>query len=248
MKIIEVCEGYSSVGVIKKYQDKHNIDNLIIPLALFLSIGDIKNNREEFLRKICPEIDFKSSNEEFLNELFKNIDKDTNVRIWSSKKNDDDYLLVLYLCNILKDKCDNISVIYTSDYNEYAISLNAVDYKEIKNLLDYEKILTKEEIEQFSKEWINLENINSQMRILENGIVTNKNYSDYDNIILSKLENIGESTIANLIGNLMVDFTINDAGDLVYLFLIDRLIENKKIVISKKGERHFVDIIKINCI
>lgn len=248
MKIIEVCEGYSSAGAIKRYQNEHNINNLIIPLALFLSIGDIKNNREKFLKKLYPEIDFKSSNEDFLNELFNNIDADTKIRIWSSKKNDDDYLLVLYICNLLKDKCYNISVIYTSDYNEYADTLGAIDYKEVKGLLKYEKTLSKMEIEKFSNEWINLVDANSELRVLKNEKIENKKYSDYDDIILNHLKELGECTIANLVARLMINFTINSSSDVVYLYLIDRLIESKKIIITKNGERHFVDTIKINCI
>jgi len=248
LKIIEICEGYSCAGVIKRYQNENNINNLIIPFALFLSIGDIKNNREEFLKKLYPEIDFKSSNEEFLNELLNNIDENTKIRIWSSKKNDDDYLLVLYICYLLKDKCTNISVIYTSDYNEYTYTLGAMDYKEVEDLLKYEKSLTQEEIACLSDEWNSLVDVNSELRVIENDKMENKKYSDYDEIILDTLKDLEECTIANLVGRLMINFTINSTSDSVYLYLIDRLIENKKIKITKKGERHFVDIIKINCI
>jgi len=242
MKIVEVCEGHSSAGVIKRYQDEENKNNIIIPFSLFLSIGDIKNNRLKFLEEFCHEINFYKENS--LKKLLCNIDESTHVRIWSSKKNADDYLLLLYLCNYLKDKCTNISVIYTSDYNEYACSLNSIDYKEVNELLKYEHKLSESEIDNLSNKWICLVNTNSELRVLENGEILNRKYSDYDNIILNKLTKLGKCKISDLIASLMIDFVINDAGDLIYTYLIDRLIDNNKIKIISKGERHFVDIIE----
>jgi len=242
LKTIELCGSYAAVGVIKQYQEQENINNVIIPFNLVLQIGDIKNNREEFLKEFAPDINFCI--EESLTTLSNNIDKNTKVRIWSSKKNDDDYLLLLYLCNYLKDKCSNISVIYTSDYSDYAWSLDAMDYKEVYELLKYERDLSKIEIEKLSNNWSKLVNQNSELRIMENDEIQNKKYSDYDQIIIDNLKNLGQCKICNLIARLMLTFVINNSSDLVYLYLIDRLIKNNKIKIISKGERHFVDIIE----
>lgn len=62
-----------------------------------------------------------------------NVKSDTKVRIWSSKKNDDDYMLLLFLCNFLKDQTNKISVIFSSDYKG-VWSINALDYKKIETL------------------------------------------------------------------------------------------------------------------
>lgn len=243
LETIEVCEGYSCAGVIKRYQAEEDINNRIIPFSLFLSIGDIKNNRIEFLKKFCSEVDFYKENS--LKTLLRNINENTHIRIWSSKKDDDDYLLVLYLCYHLKDKCTNISVIYTSDYAEHVWSLNSIDYSEVYKLLKYENKLSKAEINDLSNKWMDLVDTNSELRVIENGKVLNKKYSDYDDIILNNLTKLGKCKISNLIASLMVQFAINDAGDLVYMYLINRLIDNHKIKVISKGERHFTDIIEI---
>jgi len=245
LKIIEVCEGCSSAGIIKRYQEERKENNMIIAFSLFLSIGNIRRDREKFLSELCPEINFHNSNEEALKKLLINIDENTNVRIWSSKKNSDDYLLLMYLCNLLKDKCLNISVIYTDEYSEYAWSLNALDYKEIYELLKYEHKLSKLAIEELSKTWTKLVEENGDLRVVENGKVLNKTYADFDNIILNKLVEIGKCKICNLIASLMIEFVINDAGDLIYMYLIDRLIRCGKIKIIDEGDRHFTDIIEV---
>lgn len=174
-----------------------------------------------------------------------NINSDTKIRIWSSKKDDDDYMLLLFLCNFLKTKTNKISVIFCNDYNEYCWSLNALDYKEIGLLLKFEKELTEDEIQNFSNEWNDLVEINSELRIFEDGKVKNKKYSDYYDSILNILREKAACTISNLIADCMIKRVINDAGDLLYLFLIDQLIELNKIKIIKKGTKHFVDIIDL---
>lgn len=243
MKIIEVCEGYSSRNVIKKYLDEARKNNIIISFSLFLSIGDIKGNREHFLKNLCLEKQFCNTNEQ--NALLDTIDKDTVIRIWSSKTNADDYLLLLYLCNLLKDKCDNISVIYTSDNRKGAFDIGALDYKEIPNVLSLEHKLTKREINILSNKWLELVDVNSDLRIIDNGEIINKKYSDYDVIILTTLKELGECKFANLIAKLMFKSVINNANDLIYMYLIDRLIMNNKIKVIEKSDNHFKDIIKI---
>ena len=51
MKIIDICEGLTACGCLKHYYESNNIkDYIIFPLGMSLSIGDIKNNRIDFLR------------------------------------------------------------------------------------------------------------------------------------------------------------------------------------------------------
>lgn len=242
MKIIEVCESYSSTGVIKKYQIERNENNIRIALPMFLSIGDIKNDREKFLEKLCPKTNFYI--EESLKNLLNNITIDTKIRIWSSKKNADDYLLLLFLCNYLKDNCNNISVIYTSDYSDFTWSLKSMNSNEISKLLKYEHELSESEIKKLSDQWLELIGQNSELRVMENGKILNKKYSDYDNIILSCLKKLGKCRICDLVVSLMSDYVLNDVDDLIYMYLIQRLIKNNKIKIIEKGEREFVNIIK----
>lgn len=249
MKIIDICENFSALGCLKQYYEKNNIkDYMIYALEMYLSIGDIKNNRLDFLKKLhkkCFGYNYTYNYNEVLKEILNNITDDTIIRIWSSKKNDDDYMLLLFLCNFLKDKINTINVVFSSDYNELQYSINFLDYKKVNDVLKYEKTLSKDEIETYAKEWNKLVEINSELRTLENGKVKSKKYSDYYDIILSILKEITPCKIANLIGECMAKEVLNDASDLVYLTLIDQLIDLNRIKIIKQGTRHFIDTIDL---
>lgn len=245
MKTIDICEGFGACGCLKHYYESNNIkDYMIFPLGMSLAIGDIKNSRIDFLRKFYQDNNYDYT--KVLNEILNNITNDTIVRIWSSKNNDDDYMLLLFLCNFLKDKTSKINVVFANDYNEFLYSINASDYREIESILKFEKILSKDEIEAYAKEWNNLVEINSEIRTLENGEVKNKRYSDYYDIILSILKGSAPCKISILIAECMGNKVLNDASDLIYLTLIDQLIDLNKIKIVKKGARHFIDTIDLS--
>lgn len=244
MKIIEVCESYAAAGNITRYYRESGIKNhLIIPLAMHLSIGNIQDDRTEFLRILYQDKDFYYS--DALNKILTSLTDETEIRVWSSRKNDDDYMLLLFLCNLLKDKTNKIRVIFASDYNELIYSINAISYHELAEILKCEKLLSKDEIESFSNEWLHLVNINSELRVIENGIVKNKKYADYFDLLLNVLKRKSKCTIANLIADCIVKKIINDAGDLLYLLIIDRMIDLDKIKVIEKGTSHFTDIVQL---
>lgn len=244
MKVIDICDDYGGLGCLKKhYVDKGITDYNIYALGLNLSMGDLKGNREKLFKEWYEDEDFKYY--EFLDDVKEKIDEDTLIRIWSSKKNDNDYLMLLYTCNYLRDVTSNISVIFCNEYNEYVRSIAALDAKEIDRLLKYEHKLDKEEIDDYANMWNELVRANSELRILEDGVIKNKEYKDYYDIILSILEEKETSTIVNLVGECMAREIINDAGLILYGFLIDKLIKINKIMIIKKGERHFLDTIEV---
>ena len=245
MKTIDICEGFAACGCLKHYYESNNIkDYIIFPLGMSLSIGDIKNNRIDFLRRFYQDNNYDYT--ELLNEISNNITNDTIIRIWSSKKNDDEYMLLLFLCNFLKDKINTINVVFSSDYNELQYSINFLDYKKVNNVLKYEKTLSKDKIKAYAKEWNNLVEINSEIRTLEDGKVKNKKYSNYYDIILNILKERTPCKIGNLVGECMGKEILNDARDFVYLTLIDQLIDLNKIKIVKQGTRHFVDTIDLS--
>ena len=147
MRIIDVCEGSSTLD--RYYQENNINDYKIVCMGMVLSIGDIKNDHLSILRTLYGE-DIDDYNDS-INELLNNLNN-TKFRIWSSRKSDADYLLVLYLCNLLKDKSNCLSVIYTTDYDKYVDSIGALDYKEFEKILEYEKELSIEDINRFSHE------------------------------------------------------------------------------------------------
>ena len=150
-------------------------------------------------------------------------------------------MMLLFLCNFLKDNINTINVVFSSDYNELQYSINFLDYKKVNDVLKYEKTLSKDEIKAYAKEWNNLVEINSELRVLENGEVKSKKYSDYYDILLNILKGIAPCKIGNLIGECMAKEVLNDDRDFVYLTLIDQLMDLGKIKIIKQGARHFVD-------
>ena len=243
MKIIDVCEKPSGAGCLKQYYEANNIDDYkIIFVWQILTIGDIKYNRMDFLKN---EFQFEPDHN-WKEELFNNIDNNTKIRIWSSKASSSDYLLLPYLCNLLKDKCNNISVVYSTDYNKEAWSINFLSSREIKPILKYEKDLTKDEINNFSDEWEELVEANSELRILEDGKIVNKKYSDYDNLIINTLKGLGRCKYAVLLSNLLERNAINEIDDSIYFYLVNRLINKNKIKIVKHGDRELLNIIEVS--
>ena len=243
MKIIDVCESPSGFGCLKQYYKTNNInDYKIIFIWQILTIGDIKYNRMGFLKnefQFEPEHNWKE-------ELFNNIDNNTKIRIWSSKASSSDYLLLPYLCNLLKDKCNNISVVYSTDYNKEAWSINFLSSREIEPILKYEKDLSEEQINNFSNEWKKLVEANSELRILEDGKIVNKKYSDYDNLIINTLKELGRCKYAVLLSNFLERNAINEIDDSIYFYLVNRLISQNKIKIVKHGDSDLHNIIEVS--
>ena len=243
MKVIDVCDNFAGAGCLKRYYESINKkDYQVIPLGMFLSVGDIKGDRLSFLKEL---IDEEYDNSNFIEELISSVNENTIIRVFSSKKDNDSYLVLLYICNLLKGKVKGINVIFTNNYNEHSYSINVMDYKEIDSLLNYEKELTGDEMIKYSNQWEELVETNSELRLLENGKIINKKYSDYDSIILDKLSEIGQCKIADLVGKLMSESLIDTTESVVYYYLVDKLISNNKIKVVNKGERHHVDIIEI---
>jgi len=244
-KTIEICEGYGAAGVLKKAEEDN--DNIRIPFNLCLSIGDLKGLEDYercFLSLLGNEY-FEPDFKENINLIYNEIEKGSKIRIWTSHRSNDDYLLFLYMCDLLKDKVDFIYVVYSDEYNEHCWTLSCMDYLEVRQLFSKEHKLSKNEINEYAKKWQKIRQINSELRIVNDNEIQNLPFSHYDEEILSRLKQKGECTIASLVAELMGNLVINDMGDLEYLYLIDILIKKNKIKIIEKGERHFLDKIVI---
>ena len=134
---------------------------------------DLKNNSIYLF-----ENDFSMGNLNDINIPLK-LPKDKKVRIWSSRSIISEYLNFIYLCNKLDN---NISVVFVNEYS-HSISLAGSLPEEISDLLKYEKELSKEEQKEYKQEWLNLININSELRLFEKGKVINVNYEYLKNFI-----------------------------------------------------------------
>ena len=180
-------------------------------------------------------LDFKDE----IVELQKYINDGYNIRIWTSHYDINSYMLLLYICNYIKDKLDNIKVIYSDDYNKKMYSIGCMKREEIEKLLSFEHTLSKDNIIKLSKEWENI-NKNSDLRIIEKGKIKAVTYDHYDNGIL-KILHKEQTSIISLAVTLSDKYYLSET---IFIYLIKRLIEKNKIKIIKQNEKYIETIIE----
>lgn len=247
-RIIEIVSGYSAAGCLKQSNFSHN---LIMCLLLELSFGDLTtldNYNRNVLKELYPnenyffeeEFNFKKEME----ELKKYISKAEKIRVWSSHKSADEFLLFLYICYLFPDK--NISVVFSDEYNSNCWSIGCMDFKEVNKLSKKEHLLSKQEIEDYTNKWLEIVKENSELRYIENGNLKNVSIDYFDDTILSYLGN-EETKIITLIGKLMANAVIDNNSDSVYCYLINRLIDKGKIkVVRIEDDKKIIKVNKDN--
>ena len=216
--------------------NKSNLNkNNIIKFDTVFSIADLSNieNYEIYLPKKIYLEDVIYSFKPEMNKLDNSIENNHKIRIWCSHKEINSYLLFLFICNYLKNKDCEICVVYSEEYKEECYSPSCMTSEELEKLSELEHSLTNKDIIIFSNEWLKVKEINSEMRIIENGKVKSVSYDYYDKVILEKLKNLGQVKESNLIGSLMADYNI---GETIFVYLVNRLIRINKIEIVEKDE------------
>ena len=101
---------------------------------------------------------------------------------------------------------------------------------EIKKSIKLEHKLSIEEIENNYNIWNRLIILNTDFRVLEGGIVKSVSLDYYDDYILDTLKELGKVKVSQLIGKLMQEVYLQD---ILYEYLINRLIKNESIIIYK---------------
>lgn len=170
---IEVVSDLSSNGLLLKSSIKN--ENIVL-LDMHLDIGnleDLKNYKRSFLKNIGYNVDVVDYSNK-IKFLLDNVRNNKKIRIWSSHKNSNEYMTVLYICNLLEKYDAELYVVYSDEISNEAKSVGELDKEEIKNVEALERKLLKEEIIMYSKTWNSLLNDNSDIR-----------YIDFDNIIKS---------------------------------------------------------------
>lgn len=192
--VVEIC--FSEAG---KNTLKNSIlnRNEIIYFSKDFVIGDINN--------IDREID---------------IDSSKKVCIYSCRNNIHDYLSFIYLCSILNN---DISVVFTDDYSKDAFSLSSITPKEINDVLKYEKILSKDDIERYKNEWVELSKENSELRIIKDKKVISVSYDYLDKYIK---ECLVDKDINKTIANMILNDKDNNFSDKVCYYLVERYLNN----------------------
>ena len=219
-------------------------DNNIIDFPISFSAGDLLEINNYVIRLpkniyleeiIC---DYKDK----IIELYDLVDKGYKVRVWTSHYDPDDYLLLLFICSYLKDKVDNIIVLYADEYKDECYSPSTMTGEELEKLSTYEHILIKEDINNLSEEWNKIIEKNSDLRIIKNGEIKSVKYDYFNDEIISILNKKGSTSIIDLIYELNVKYHLDDR---IIRFLINRLIDLGKLEITKKDDKYINSVVEV---
>ena len=139
-----------------------------------------------------------------------------------------------------------ISVVFSEEINWGATTIGAVDEKEISELEKREHILTKWQKEDYCNEWKKIIDDNKEFRYMINGTVVSCNIDIFDNEIINRLEKTGKTYIFKLVADLMENPIIPHVvfSDWIYIFLIERLEKNNKIISSIIDNKKFIELNK----
>lgn len=222
IKTLEIVFGDTCSNIMKKSSMNKNT---ILTFNLRLNVGDISR------------ID-----DNILNIIVNNIDRNNKIRVWTSKKDIYSYLLMLYISNIIEVYNYDFYVTYSDEYNIDYISPRVMNEKELENLEKIEHKLSKNELMNNAKEWRILVKENSELRVIDNGIVKSVSMSYYDEIILETLNELGKVKMINLVATLIGKIYVCDS---LIVSLIERLIDENKIVIEKNSDKYFESIVDL---
>lgn len=162
------------------------------------------------------------------------------IRVWSSHLNCDEYCLLLYICYLFPDK--TISVVFAEELNWYCKTVGMTSPQEVEELIKREHILTRDEISDYLAKWKKIKDENSQLRHIVNGEVMGVTFDYFDKEILEYLCNCGEIRFIAFIGELTANSVIGDSVYSLYRYLIERLINDKKITLIEKNNTRYVKV------
>lgn len=242
---IEVVSNLSSNGLLLKSSIKN--ENIVL-LGMHLDIGDLKdlkNYKRSFLKNIGYNVDVVDYSNK-IKFLLDNVRNNKKIRIWSSHKNSNEYMTVLYICNLLEKYDAELYVVYSDEISNEAKSVGELDKEEIKNVDALERKLLKEEIIMYSKIWNSLLNDNSDIRYIDfDNIIKSCSYDYLEEKILSELKKYNEIRVGKFISNLKIDCIITEIDYSEYPYLIERLINKSEIKVIKKCDDLFNYVIKV---
>ena len=222
IKTLEIVFGDTCSNIMKKSSMNKNT---ILTFNLRLNVGDISR------------ID-----DNILNIIVNNIAENNKIRVWTSKKDIYSYLLMLYISSIIEVYNYDLYVTYSDEYNIDYISPRVMNEKELENLEKIEHKLSKNELMNNTKIWKKLVKENSELRVIDNGIVKSVSMSYYDEIILETLNELGKVKMINLVATLIGKIYVCDS---LIISLIERLIDENKIVIEKNSDKYFESIVDL---
>ncbi len=237
MKTLEIVFGDSSNNLLKKV---NLVNSDILMINMLFNVGDLSNISNYIIdvpKKLCiSEKNYCVKGETY--KIIDNINKRNKIRVWSGHRDIYSYLILLYVSSIIKKYNYELYVVYCDEYNKDYPSISVMNEEEIKKLIKLEHKLSIEEIEGNYNIWKRLIDENEALRVLEDGIVKSVSLDYYDDYILDTLKDLGKVKICQLIGRLMQEVYLQDV---LYEYLISRLINNEKIIIYKDDNSKYCD-------
>lgn len=237
---VEIVLGGSPAGSLRS--SKFSL-NKILDFYVSPSLGDLSDIKKLIIKlpKCIYHEEITCDLNEDVSKLYDLLNKGYTVRVWTSHLAPDSYLLLLLVCNLLKNRIDKLNVVYSDEFNTECYSFGTMTGEEINKSIDYEHTIFKNEIENLSNEWDKIVLKNSDLRIIKNNKVESISYDYFDGEILEFLSNKKTSTILELCYEFSNKYYINDA---LFIYLVTRLINAGKIVVVEQNERFINTIIK----
>ncbi len=218
--------------------DLSNIDNYIVRL---------KDDYSDLIELMEKEIMHKPSKESSIKrqiiEIEEAIKNNNKIRIWTTHKEINSYMMLLYICNYFSNKDCDLYVLFSDELDDEFYSPSCMNEHELEELSKLEHKLTKEEIQEYNSIWKQIINTNSDMRIMENNNVKCVSFDYYNDTILDLLKELREVKTIKLVARLMANIYFSD---IFLTYLIYRLIKKGIIIVTKKEKRLWESTIKIN--
>ena len=248
---IEIVYGDSLAYTIKQCDF---VGNKVIKFDKFLSFADLSNIEnnvirlsEDFCNSIYSEIYYNFDVIESMESLNKELEdaakRKYKIRVWSTHQEIESYLTFLYVCNYLYNNNCDLYVLFSDEYDKECYAPACMNEPELKELAKLEHKLSKDELFKYATEWKELVKENSKMRIIENGKIKSVSLDYYNDVILNRLNELGETKLVSLSADLMRDYHMYD---IFITYLIKRVIKLKKIKILKEEKNLWSSVITTN--
>lgn len=243
MDTLEIVFGNSCYYTMKNSR----LNNNILMLNILFNVGDL-SNIENYKIKIPEQLCLEDKNINFKKEydvIIYNIKQKNKIRVWTGKNDIYSYLIMLYICSIIKKYNYELYVLYCDNYKKEYPSPSVMKEEELEALAKLEHKLTNEEIDNNVNIWNDLINKNSDFRVINDESIKSVSIDFYDNYILNTLELMGKVKMCQLVGRLIQNVYLHDT---MYVYLIEGLIMKNKIKITLDHNiryfENFVEVVK----
>lgn len=240
--VVEIIYGDSLNHTMK--QSKLN-ENEIIKFNTLFSVADL--SKIDDYKLVLPieiykeEIVIDISKE--IKQLEDAIKNNKILRVWTSTQDADSYILLSFIANFIKEKNYDLYVVYSDKYNEEILSPAMMLEEELETISKTSEKLPKEEINNLSLLWNKIVNTKCDMRIMKNKNIELVSYDYFNNELIEKLKETKEEKIISLTATMLSKYHLTDT---IFVFLIERLINKNKIIITKKDDVFCRCMIKVN--